>query len=1662
MPADSSAIDPIDPVGPLADDFLARHRRGEQPAVDDYAARYPELAERIRHLFPMLVAMEAAGADASAGATLPPIVPGEALGPRLEHLGGYRILREIGRGGMGVVYEAEQVALGRHVALKVLPLHAARDGSGLDRFRLEARAAARLHHTNIVPVYEVGQDGDAYFYAMQFITGQPLDQVLDELRKLRAPGSAAGARRSADPSAARTLLAGVPAPAPLSAPDAAPPSIGTRRGTYYASVARVGVQVAQALDYAHKEGIIHRDVKPSNLLLDGDGRVWVTDFGLAKTDGTALTRTGDIVGTVRYMAPERFNGWSDPRSDVYSLGVTLYEMLALRPAFGASEHMRLMQQVVHEEPTALRKLDVHVPRDLETVIARSIDKEPSRRYQTAGEFAADLQRFLEDRPVLARRASLGERGWRWSKRNPALAAATALTFAALLIATVVSVMFAVAQHRAADEQKRLGEERQAALDKSQHLAADLDLALKETRGHAARSAVDRAQGLMEQGRLHEAMLWLARAVEQAPEGSDVRRYARASFASLEADAPALQTMWLPHHPGAVVAAALSSDGTRILTGSEVSDEGPAEARLWDAVTGQPLTEPLPHRGSVTQVAISPDSKVLLTVSSPQPSQWEVRLWDAATGEPLTDPIPHPGPVTAVICGAAGKRFVTVGSPKPEEPAQARLWRVAGTTAGARVLDHPGAVTALALSADGKDFITTCQDLAGAALLQVWELAGEGNSATVLQQVDNTRVTAAAGAAGDLVYLGTDAGTVLLWDPGRKRVTQWPYGARGPVRGLTLSPAGDLALVTTDNVQTGRLEARLWDRFRGQPVGVALSHEAASVRAAFAADGRHLLTWDQKRPVRVWDLGPERRWLAAVPVPLPPAGTGPRSIQFDPDGRTLTSLAMAFQVGASVRRWDADTGLARGAPTDASARAIAAVVCPDGRTTLVAGSHEVRFWDNTTGKPLGPRQPCEEIQALAFSPDGKTVALANLQRLWLKDVATGEVIGPNFPAPGPLNNLCFSADGKSLWLTTSTSVRCLDVASGHDAAPGLAVRGRGFHQVVPSPAGDLLAVIDQTGVAVWDTRTGRRTDLFVPEWASHPARVAFTPDGRGLLVVEATGMGAQLWDIALAKPIGQPVRWSSIIQGVAVRPDGRALALLGRTGVVGLARLPEPAAGDAEKVRLRAQALCGLELSPAGDVRGLDPAAWQTCVRAAPAPEPQPAQDWHMHRALDRGELEDWTSALWYLDQHLRERPDDWLALTLRARALANLNRSAEAAAALDRSFEKGPADTVFAWQLLAAQRPQVLIDYGVEAVRAKPRLSAAPPWFLDRLIARNARESAPLLQQRGRNRAAAKQWDRAIEDYEHAGGLAPDNATLQVELGRLYAQQKKPDKAAECFVRAAAAQPDDSALWTETARELVRLERWPLAAEHYLHALDLLPDGNHASAPRAELSLELARAPKAFDEAVKKRPNDRYLWSGRARYHVERKEWQAAANDFARAVALGATEEPSFEYAAVLLLLDDEAGYRKHVGHMLERDGGSPEPVVGYVLARTCGLVPHSPADPARVVAWAERAVANRPGAGWYLHVLGLALYRKGELREAVARLEEAERTGWAGALNWLVLAMAEQRLGRPGAARRHLGMAMNALDTPETVKGFYSTDVLEAQVLRREAEEMVLGKKNR
>ena len=349
-------------------------------------------------------------------------------------LGEYRVIREVGRGGMGVVYEAEQLPLGRRVALKVLPSAASLDPRQRQRFQVEAQAAALLHHEHIVPVFGIGCDHGVHYYAMQFIDGRPLTEIIRDLRPVSTQAGLVESMNSARE------------PALGAAPEMASPSnsgssaIGNRQ--HFQMAARLGFQAAEALAHAHDVGVIHRDIKPSNLLIGARGHLWVADFGLAHLpqDDHDLTRTGDLIGTLRYMSPEQARGAPggvDPRTDIYALGVTLYELLTLRPAFGAPDRQELLRCILHDEPIPPRCLNPATPRDLETIILKAMEKEPSARYGSARELCDDLRRFIDDQPIRARRPSLLDRAVKWSRRHRTAVVAAAVALLLALAATTV-------------------------------------------------------------------------------------------------------------------------------------------------------------------------------------------------------------------------------------------------------------------------------------------------------------------------------------------------------------------------------------------------------------------------------------------------------------------------------------------------------------------------------------------------------------------------------------------------------------------------------------------------------------------------------------------------------------------------------------------------------------------------------------------------------------------------------------------------------------------------------------------------------------------------------------------------------------------------------------------------------------------------------------------------------------------------------------------------------------------------------------------------------------------------------------------------------------------------------------------------------------------------
>ncbi len=455
-------------VGAIVDEILSKMARGESIDVEAYAREHPEAADILRHALPALRAV----AESSAGhATVrtESTTSHESFSHN-KRLGDFRIVGELGRGGMGVVYEAEQLSLGRKVALKVLPFAGMVRGNAIQRFHNEVRAAAALDHPNIVSVYSVGEERGVHYYAMQLIRGQSLADVIAQLSVLRRgkePLTEESLGRILSSSNLSGRASGTEPTEVVSEKkeaDSAASTQPSRNGRidtlvtsgydrqFYRAIAQIGIQAADALAHAHDQGVLHRDIKPGNLMLDAESQLYLTDFGLARIEtDAAMTMTGDLIGTLRYMSPEQALAKRvsvDHRSDIYSLGATLYEALTLRPVFVASDRQELLKQIAFEEPTRLRQIDRMIPGELETIVLKSIEKNRESRYDSASEFADDLRAFLENRPIKAKRASIAQRTGKMARRHQAVV--TTATIALLAILAIGAGLMWRSWHRETD------------------------------------------------------------------------------------------------------------------------------------------------------------------------------------------------------------------------------------------------------------------------------------------------------------------------------------------------------------------------------------------------------------------------------------------------------------------------------------------------------------------------------------------------------------------------------------------------------------------------------------------------------------------------------------------------------------------------------------------------------------------------------------------------------------------------------------------------------------------------------------------------------------------------------------------------------------------------------------------------------------------------------------------------------------------------------------------------------------------------------------------------------------------------------------------------------------------------------------------------------------
>ena len=431
----------------ILDRYLSELERGVPQDAGSLVNEHPDLAEPLKLYLDSLNDLQ--GISAGFSQVLSCDLKTEQDDPGSKRLGAFILGRQVGRGGMGVVYEARQISLGRRVAIKVLPFAAVLDTKQIARFKNEAQAAAQLHHPHIVPVFAVGADRGVHYYAMQFIEGHPLDQAIEELRRQAGIEAEQEVALDAGELVVDRAIEGLCPSTGNSLFTAA----STNRREFLDTAVRLGIDVARALHAAHEYGVVHRDVKPSNLLLDDQEKIWITDFGLARCQNDiTLTKTGDVVGTMGYMSPEQALGQTslvDHRTDVYSLAATLYELLTLQPAVVAVDEPALLHSRGQREPRSLRKIDPSIPGDLDTVVMKALAGERDERYSTAGEFADDLQRVLECRPTVARPPTVAERVSKWALRHrQVVAIAGGVCVAAMIGLTVMTLLIAREKYKA--------------------------------------------------------------------------------------------------------------------------------------------------------------------------------------------------------------------------------------------------------------------------------------------------------------------------------------------------------------------------------------------------------------------------------------------------------------------------------------------------------------------------------------------------------------------------------------------------------------------------------------------------------------------------------------------------------------------------------------------------------------------------------------------------------------------------------------------------------------------------------------------------------------------------------------------------------------------------------------------------------------------------------------------------------------------------------------------------------------------------------------------------------------------------------------------------------------------------------------------------------------
>lgn len=1347
----------------LAEEFLERYRRGERPKLDEYLTAYPELADGILDLFPALVELERIKSSACG-----PLVHGASLGPPLTRLGDYLILGIIGQGAMGIVYEAVRESLRSRVALKIMHPRYRDLDRYLRRFHVEAKAAARLHHTNIVSVFDYGEADGFVYYAMPLIVGHSLETVLDDVRRLRgeevraheqargAPvqptNSAQGVCQSGE--IANRLLSGsfdwadapterararavastradvesglaVQASSPAAAGDrgdsrvtapGAPSSLAEHsEDRYYREIARLGAQAADALAYAHKRGVLHRDIKPSNLLLDALGNIWVTDFGLAKLeDGENLSRSTDVVGTMRYMSPERFGGVSNQSADIYALGATLYEMLTLQPVFDEQDQMELVARITHDPPVSLREHDRRIPRDLETIILKALAKDPKDRFASAEEMAAELQRVVENRPIRSRAVPSYERFWRWCKRNPSLASVNALAAALIIAIAVIASVSAVVL-------------------KDQRDAAHRNLVrayTNEIRAHY--NAAEGRRLSRRVGQRFEALNEVAAAAAIAPAVGGLHESHRLRLRN-----EAIAAMSLPDFrvereidvsSAKVRGAGITFDAALSRLAATLEDGAVSVRRVADGGEQWRLAG-IASNDQTRTSCFSADGRYLAMSAR---ERTVVQVWDLTSGRlVVTDPELCWSNVRAWDFHPRGKELAVGHSDGSIHfyalPSGARLRRWAPRTSGVGTIAFSPDGSKLAFGLGGLNKAFVCETGSGRLLT---ELSHQGGSSHIAW---NPRKP-------DVLAVACEDSVIYLWDVATRQCIGVLNGALSNGLVVAFHPGGELlASRGWDAV------LRVWDTRTGQQVMTRQSFWGPEL--FFSADGHRLAPEIDRSTARVVEFaqGDCRRY-AAQPFAVPEAYGG---VAIDDAGRYLAASAPE-----RVCLWELNTGAYVGSIPTGSERGN--TLAFDSSGALVVSAPRIVRWPVRGGADgpgcIGPPEllaPYRTSDAFSMSRDGSVIGVPNYE--------DGAIV---FDVAGP---------ARPRYLFPHLDVRGVNVSPD----------GR---RAVTNTHG----ILD--GLRLWDTQSGRLIHDF-PDLPRHVCRLGiFSPDGRWLAAAGDDGL--VLVDAATGKPkinnLGRP------FGAVQFAPDSRTIATVSEVGSVvlldvtdghELARLEDPEQAKANLLAFsRDGRYLAVSIHGRGPVRvwdlqairrrlsglGLDwtpEASVDSATSALDSVDGGAAQPFR----VDRGAIDAWISDARSLEKvlpagfraELNNRPDSAIARHHRAHLLASLGRHAEAVLDFSSALAKNAGNN----HLLEA-RFQSLIAAGAygdavtDAVELLRRTQGNS--YIRTRIAQALNDAAWSLSRAPLKRSAA---GKAVAMARQASSLSPSNHAYLQTLG---------------------------------------------------------------------------------------------------------------------------------------------------------------------------------------------------------------------------------------------------------------------------------------------------------